>query len=288
MKYTKQIFDFAKTQVNKIYHITVAENNISSTVCVTPSNKTSDCYSVAKLFTVTAIGMLFDEGKLNTDEKITDIFSHKLSYETAQIWKDVTVHNVLTHRWGIDSGFLDIDCEDINEYINIYGERNDFLKIIFSKKPTEALGEFECYSDAAYYLLSRVVSEKVGETEYEYLRKKLFIPLGFEETAWSECPMGYSMGATGLFLRSRDMAKLGSLYLKNGVYNGDRVLSKKWCKTVLENGYELRKCSETGYAKGGMYGQCLYINPDKELVVAWLGYDENGNGEMWDFINSSI
>lgn len=280
MLYTDRILDFAREQVNKIHHITVVENDKSTTLCVTPSNKTEDCYSVSKLFTVTAIGMLFDEGKLRTDERIADIFPKRQSGESAQKWQDLTVHHVLLHRWGINRGFLDIDCEDVNEYQAIYGERNDFLKIIFSRELPEAVGEYECYSDAAYYLLSRVVTAKCGETVYEYLRKKLFNPMIFEETAWSSCPLGYSMGATGLYLRSGDMAKLGNLYVRNGMYDGSQILSEQWCKTVLENGYELRKCGKTGYAKGGMYGQYLYINPANNLTVAWLGYDERGNREM--------
>ena len=286
MKYTDRILDFASTQANRIYHISVIENGVSTSLCVTPSNKTNDCYSVSKLFTVTAIGLLYDEGKLNTNEKIADILSDTLPSTIDPKWNQITVHDVLLHRWGIDQGFLDIDCEDINYYPRIYGERNDFLKIIFSKHLPKTPGESECYSDAAYYLLSRIVSKKAGETLYEYLRKRLFLPLCFEETAWSTCPMGYPMGATGLFLRCGDMAKLGSLYLQGGLYNGNRILSKEWCETVLQAGYELRKCGGNGYAKGGMYGQRLYICPEKDLVVAWLGYDENGNQQMLEYIQN--
>ena len=286
MKYTNKILEFAKTQMNKIYHISVVENGIRSTLCVTPSNKTNDCYSVSKLFTVTAIGLLFDEGKLNINERITDIFIEQLPPAMDPKWEEVTVDDVLLHRWGINHGFLDIDCEDINEYPGIYGERNDFLKIILSRQLSQTPGEYECYSDAAYYLLSRIVTEKSLETTYEYLRKRLFNPLQFEETAWSACPLGYSMGATGLFLRSCDMVKLGSLYLKSGIYKGERILSEAWCQTVIQRGYELRKCGNTGYAKGGMYGQCLYIDPGKNFAAAWLGYDKGGNREMLEFIKS--
>lgn len=273
-RYTEQIFEFAKTQKNKIYHISVIENNICTTKCITPSNLTNDCYSVSKAFTVTALGMLYDEGKLDTDERIIDILKKDVPKSIDEKWSEITVHDVLLHRWGLYNGFLDIDCEDINTYFEKYGTRNDFLKIIFSTELKSPIGGKKCYSDAAYYLLSRVVSERSGETTYDYLRKRLFVPLSFEETAWSTCPQGYSMGATGLFLRSSDMVKLPALYMNGGILNGNKVISKEWCDIVLERGYELERFGHGGYAKGGMYGQWVCFYPAKSLAVAWLGYDE--------------
>lgn len=284
--YINKIINFAEKQSPGIYYITVVEDDVSITACVTPAGETNDCYSISKLFTVTALGMLFDEGKLDTNEKIADIFNNVFPENADEKWKDITVHMVLQHRWGIESGFLDIDVEDINSYKDVYGCRNDFLKIIFSRELKNIPGDEECYSDAAYYLLSRVVTEKSGESTYDYLRRKLFNPLGFKEAAWSCCPMGYTMGATGLFIRTSDMVKLGKLYLDKGMYRGRRLLSEEWCSTVFKNGYELRKCNSTGYGKGGMYGQMLYIDPEKNLSVAWLGHDKDDNEKMRDYLNN--
>ena len=101
----------------------------------------------------------------------------------------------------------------------------------------------------------------------------------FEETAWSCCPLGFAMGATGLFIRSADIAKLGQLYIDGGVYGGERYLSSEWCRTVLERGYELESVAPNVYAKGGMYGQIIMINTERRLSVAWLGYDTDGYSE---------
>ena len=61
-----------------IYSITVAEKGASVTKIITPANKTNNCYSVSKAFTVTALGMLYDDGLLSPDEKPVDIFKDQL------------------------------------------------------------------------------------------------------------------------------------------------------------------------------------------------------------------
>ena len=276
MSYTDKIFKYAKKLSPQMYRITVIECGKTSDLCVTPSNKTNDCYSVSKFFTVTALGMLYDSGILDLNERIIDIFKDELIENMDEKWNTVTVHMAMRHEWGIGGGFLDIDTEDINSYTKRFGTRNDFLKIILSHELPLTPGKEEVYSDAAYYLLSRVVEKKSGENLYTFLQKRLFNPLEFEETAWSCCTTGHSMGATGLFIRTTDIAKLGQLYLDKGMYGKQRIISEKWCDIVLENGYELRKCNADGYCKGGMYGQAIYIDPRRRLSVAWEGYDTVG------------
>jgi CubicO group peptidase (beta-lactamase class C family) len=230
--------------------------------------------------------MLADEGKLSTDEKIVDTLRNELIENMDIKWNDVTVDMVMRHSFGIEHGFLDIDAEDINDFEVKYGSRTDYLKNIFSAKLPKALGIESCYSDAAYYLLSRVVAKKAGIDLYDYLRGKLFNVMQFEEVAWSKCPMGYSMGATGLYIRSVDIAKLGQLYLDRGVFQGKLILSEDFCHTVLERGYELH--GDNGiYAKGGMLGQIVYIDESRKLTVAWQGVDVSGyQNKMICFLKS--
>ena len=77
-----------------------------------------DSYSVAKLFTVTALGFLYDEGKIKTDDKVTELLGGEISERVReamdQRWNEVTVHMALTHRLGLPGGFLDLDCNDAN------------------------------------------------------------------------------------------------------------------------------------------------------------------------------
>ena len=274
--YTERIFDFAAKHAEGMYRITVTENGASRSLEIAPSNQTNDCYSVSKLFTATAVGFLYDEGKISLDERIVDIFREELPAGADPRLSLVTVDMVLRHAWGIAKGFLDIDQEDVAAYETLYGTGSDFLKIALSARLPLIPGTTAVYSDAAYYLLSRIVTQKAGVELYDYLRERLFNPLRFAEAAWSKCPLGYSLGATGLFIRTGDMAKLGQLYLDHGLFQGARILSPQWCGLATERGYSLDRCNPGCYSKGGLYGQLLYIDFPHRLAVAWTGYDVTG------------
>ena len=237
-----------------------------------PANPCQNCYSVAKVFCVTAIGMLFDEKKLSTNTTIADIFADELKqYGIPQKkWEHVTIDHVLRHEIGFSKGFLDIDTEDITTY-----PTDDFLFIVLDHELTYDPGTLRVYSDAAYYLISRIVTKICGEKLDEFLMDRLFNKICCREVAWSKCPKNYPVGATGLYLRTEDVVKLGRIYLNNGLWNGERILSQEWIDLVLDRGYEFSKKGK-GYAKGGMRGQCLYINYNENIAIAWHSFDLYG------------
>lgn len=256
-----------------LFSATLIKDSVSRTVRLVLSSNCHNSYSVAKVFTVTAIGLLFDEGKLSVDERAVDILSAYFPDGYDKRWNSVTVEHLLLHRFGILHGYLDIDCEDVDSY-----GTKDYLGYALSRRLECEPGTVRTYSDAAYYILSRIVAAKSGMDLCDYRMPSLFSKLGFKEVAWSKCPMGYSMGATGLYTSSEDMAKLGQVYLDGGKYNGEQIVSKQWVDTVLERGYELRKCDPDGkenYSKGGMNGQQLYISKTGGYVLAWHSFDTN-------------
>ncbi len=275
MKDTKPLLDRlaerAKSGACTYYKITLVEKGVSQTVVVTPANGAQNSYSVAKAFTVTAIGMLVDRGLLRVEERVCDILREVLPSGIDPLWEPMTVHHLLTHSAGFAGGSLDIDAENQTD---IAGE--DYLGYLFGTGPEYAPGTERRYGDAAYYLLSRVFSAKIGEKMDDYLLRHLFFPLGFREMAWSKCPKGYPMGATGLYVYTEDLAKLGILYLNRGVYEGKRLLSAEWVDTVLREGYEFSRTPGGGYGKGGMYGQMLVFYPEQGRVLAYHSFGGEG------------
>lgn len=247
----------------------------SEALCTT--NPCQNVYSIAKAFVVTAIGLLVDRGKLSTNELLTDVLADELPATYHDVWKQTSVEMLLLHKVGLAKNFLDIDSQDATAW------GCDYLSYVLNAPIREDFdGTTPTYTDAAYYLLSRIVEKRSGMPPDDFLWKHLFHPLQFREAAWSHCPMGHAMGATGLYLRIEDLIKLGALYLNRGVYEGERILSENWVDTVFSKGYEL-KLQKNGisYGKGGMRGQMLMLLPHCHRAVAWLGC---GNNAFCDFV----
>ena len=262
-----------------IFKIAEYKDGVADFVTLVPSPECHDSYSVAKAFVVAAIGMLVDRGQLKTSDTVADIFPDEVAAvereEMRTHWKNTTVHHVLKHEAGFPGGYLDIDCQNPYDY-----KDRDFLRYCLNMTPIFAPGECPRYSDAAYYLLSRIFTKVSGELIDNFLWREMFYDLEFREMAWSKCPLGYPMGATGLYVRSVDVAKFGSIFLNGGVYNGKRYLSEDWVnKTIDDPGYELTRNADGSFSKGGMNGQNLIVYPWQNRVVAWHGFSKDGDWE---------
>lgn len=269
----KTILEKIAEKKMNIYSVAMMDSRGIQEMRVHPADLATNSYSVAKAFTVTAIGMLWDAGKIRVEDKVYDIMMDEFPAEFDEKWKEVTVEHLMTHTAGFGRGFLDIDVEDISEYSS-----DDFLQIVFSEPIVHEPGKCFVYTDAAYYLLSRIVTKISGMRLDDFLRPVLFGTLKFQEIAWSTCPKGYCMGATGLYIRTKDMVKLGFVYANEGCYLDERVVSSDWVRLVLERGYEFKPYKDTGiYSKGGMYGQMLAFVPEKHMACAWHGYETEKN-----------
>ncbi len=248
------------------------------TVQVIPANPTNNTYSVAKAFTVAAIGMCVDRGLVRVEDRFLDIMGMELPEGCDEKWRDVTVHMLLKHQIGLGHGILDIDCENASEYTT-----DDYLSIVLKQPLPGKQGVDSCYSDGAFYMLSLVVEKVTGQRLVDFMRHPLMDVMRFGELAWSCCPKGHSMGATGLYIRCNDMVKLGVLYLNHGVWKGERILSEEWCNTVLERGYEFHEAQSAPgwYCKGGMCGQMLALNPSEGFAVGWMGHGDTGMADIF-------
>jgi len=270
----------ARDSGQTVYSICVIEDGVSYSAEVDLANRCQNSYSVSKAFTVTAIGLLEDRGLLDTEDLVYPIFQDQFPEGYDKKWEKVKISDVMKHQMGIKNGFLDIDAD---LWTNWGSE--DFLYLVFSHPLEYEPGTKEIYSDAAFYLISRIVTAKCGEKLDDFLIRELLNPMDFSEYAFSKCPYGYPMGATGMYLSSADMAKLGLLYVQKGVYNGKRLLSERYVNKVLDREFEFHHVGPTeyGYFKGGMNGQGLYFNVKTGRVVAFHTF--NGpRDEIMDYV----
>lgn len=260
---------------DNIFELVLIEDGKPQMVTIHPVSPCQDCYSVTKSFIATGIGMLADRGELSLQDPIVKFFRQELPERTDDKLYRVTVENLLTQTSGHEQGFL------------FEGDRfshgPDWLGYTLSQPLKYEPGTHFTYSNATYYLLSCIIHRVTGVTAETFLRTELFTPLGIEDYAWSCCPKGETQGGTGLYLSTWDMAKLGILYLNQGVYEGKRLLSEGWVREATENqvktpeadayGYSFWPSgNEGGYSCNGANQQMVLVLPEENLVLAGHGY----------------
>ena len=127
----------------------------------------------------------------------------------------------------------------------------------------------------------------------EYLRPRLFDPLGIDQAGWQQDAAGRDLGYTGLHATTDAIARLGLLYLQRGVWNGQRLLSEEWVaeatRIQVENpnepnpdwrrGYGFQFwMARHGYRGDGAYGQFCVVLPEQDAVIATTAGTENMQG----------
>jgi len=226
-------------------------------------------HSMCKSITGMAIGFLISENKLNINDKISTFFSDQKSLFSFFKQTDVTVQNLLTMTSGID----------YNETGAISG--NDWVKRFLDSGSKFLPGTQFDYNSMNSYMLSAIVTSITGETMFDYLKPRLFEPLGIKRIFWEVCPQNITKGGWGLFMRMEDMAKLGQLYLNNGVWEGKQILPAEWVTESTKPrvatqkagtpyyGYQLwLSDSRNGaYTFNGMLGQNVFCFPDVNMII---------------------
>lgn len=272
-KFLEDFAEYIRENGGKVF--TVAEirgNELPEKIEIKENNASQNVYSISKMYTVTAIGVLWDRGLLRLDDTVVDILDDECPAGYEPYWSETTVDMLMRHMTGFPGGF-DTDVFDASAY------DPDYLKEIMLKKwvcPPETERHYE---DAGYYILSRIVNKLSGKPLLQFCWENIFLPLSFKEAAWSCCPRGHAIGATGLYIRVEDMVKLGAVYLNKGEYRGKRIVSSEWVEKVLEKGYEFKPNGiKDSYNKGGLYGQELLVIPCENRVVGWQGHTKGSDG----------
>lgn len=234
-------------------------------------NRVHMLYSMSKTFVATAVGLAWDEGILSLDEKLTDIFPDFLSSRSV---RQITLRHLLIMSTGSRFNELgSVLCQDW---------RREYLNSGLKFEPGTA---FE-YNSMNTYMLAAALQRKTGMGLVDYLRPRLFEPLGMGGYTWETCPQGIETGGWGLNLYLEDAAKLGELYRRGGAWPGEtgvrRILSQEWVAQATREqiptrggecrngyGYQVWINERQGaYQFMGAFGQYVVVFPQEEIVIA--------------------
>jgi len=233
------------------------------------SNYNKHIFSATKSFISALIGIALDKGYINNlDQKMFSFFPEYTSEITDPRVKEITIRDLLTMSAGFASSF----------------QGPGDLKSSFFQPIVTDPGTHSAYNSGESYLLSGIISKTTKMNSLEFGYEHLFKPLGIQKPEWGSGPDGYTIGGYGLHLRTRDMAKLGYLYLKNGVWDGKQIVPKEWVKEstrkqvminvgqkTIPYGYQWWIIAPNGhfaFCAIGLGGQYITVIPDLDIVIA--------------------
>lgn len=245
-------------------------------------------WSMSKSVVSVAVGMAIDEGLLTLDEKICDHFAAYLPPRPSENLLGLTVRHLLSMTTGLSNPLF--FCDGPERY-----RMKDWIGYFFNAPFTHAPGERFLYSNFNTYMLGCLIEKKSGQKLLEYLRYRLFEPIGIGNPDWTECPMGHTMAANGLYLTVDEMSRFGEFLLAGGQVNGRRLVSEEYLRQATAKQAETapdpahrQNSEEYGYGYqfwmnpdgrsyrcSGNYGQACCVFPEEDAVVTIMSLESN-------------
>ncbi len=270
------------------------ENMLTScTLCLEEKHFTRDelhyTASVTKSVTSLLVGIAVDRGYISgTDAPMVSFFPD-YDYLRTPAKDSITIHHMLSMTTGLPFDETTYPIAD---------PRNDAFQLFISEDPVAFVlrkdvvdppGSTYRYSSGTTVLLGEIIRRSTGQSVSAFAEEHLFRPLGITSYRWAGCLRApeTTSASGGLYLRPRDMAKIGQLMLQDGVWNGRRVLSSDWVRRSVKMavplfdrggpygyGYQWKLGRSGGFASfyaAGWGGQYIVVLPELNIVFVQTG-----------------
>ena len=232
--------------------------------------------SCTKSFTSALVGIAIDKGFLEgVDQKVLGLFPERTSANNSSSKKAITLELLLTMSSGLEwSEWRPYDM--LNSEIQMENSP-DWVQFVLDRPLSAEPVTRWNYNSGNSHLLSAVVQKTTGMSALAFAQTYLFKPLGISDVVWGTDPEGINFGGAGLELTPRDMARFGYLYLQNGVWDGQQVVSTEWVKASTaihiqtdvghDYGYQWWLHSFGSLGAEGYGGQRIFVAPDHQIVA---------------------
>ncbi|TET09807.1 MAG: class C beta-lactamase-related serine hydrolase, partial [Candidatus Thorarchaeota archaeon] len=189
-------------------------------------NNTHIVFSVTKSVVSCLIGIAIDQGFIdNTSQLLLDFFPDR-TISNLGVWKEaITLEDVLRMR----SGFR-WDEDNYEDYNDFFAMRNsdDWAQYVLDRPMDYEPGSTFYYNSGNSHLLATIINVTTGMTPLAFADQYLFGPLGITRRGWLTDPHGVNFGGSNLALTPRDLAKFGLLFINNGTWDGQQIVSSDW------------------------------------------------------------
>ena len=249
-------------------------------------------FSLSKSFTSCAVGFACTEGKLSLDARLVDLFRDKLpecydpKFETMRI----------RHLLSMTSGHDHCTMADMQH-------APDWERAFFRTTPVYEPGTHFCYNSGASYMLSAAVVRATKESLCDYLRPRLFEPLGIAPRLWELSPQGIETGGWGFNLTTEEIASFAQCLLDGGRRDGRQVIPAEYLAqaTSIQSdnsmndqpdwkvgyGFQFWRCRHNAFRGDGAFGQYAIAMPEQGIAIAITSGLRNMQQILdlvWDFV----
>jgi CubicO group peptidase (beta-lactamase class C family) len=245
-----------------------------------------DLRSVTKSVVGTLIGVLVQQGKLTSLERpVLDFFPERTIANPDERKRAITVQHLLDMGSGI--AWVEKVYTADESPLRMYASP-DPVGFVLDQPMADPPGEKFGYKGGDPYLLSALVNKLTGQNAFEYAKRELFAPLGITDIRWAPIDkQGVVTGESGLFLTPHDMAKLGYLYLRDGVWDGTRIVPPGWVARARSGhlATDFGKYANLWWSAPqrdvfmalGRHGQRIIVFPRLDIVAVVTGVVPDGD-----------
>jgi len=251
-------------------------------------------YSASKSVTSALIGIAIDKGFIDgVNELVLDFFPNKNISNLDPRKEFMTIEHLLTMTTGLHWPEY-YPHSDPRKITHEWRASDDWVQFVLDRLMIFAPGLVFNYNTGASYLLTAILERTTNMSTIDFANKYLFGPLSIKGAIWIVGPQGVAQGGNGLLIKPRDMAKIGYLFLKKGMWEGKRIISSSWIrssttsKIIMEYGYQWWIRPEDDlYQASGYGGQKINVFYKKELIIVFTGMNLEFNYGVY-LINSYI
>jgi Beta-lactamase len=244
--------------------------------------------SVSKTVTSAIIGIAMARGdfKAPLSTPVLHYFDESKVKNLDARKRRMSVRDLLTMTSGLDWN-EDLPYDDPANPSDLMEASDDWVQFVIDRPMKDEPGKVFAYSSGATELLAYIFLRETGADIEHYAARHLFAPLGIRHYFWKRTPLGVVDTEGGLYLRAEDLAKIGQLYMNDGRWNGQPLMTPEWIKESLIPRIDAGEGFQYGYqwwllphgepkrlawVARGMGGQRLMVFPEDQLIVvstAW-------------------
>jgi CubicO group peptidase (beta-lactamase class C family) len=245
--------------------------------------------SVSKTVTSITFGVAMQRGKFKIppDAQILRYFDGYNIANLDERKRRLTLRNLLTMQTGLE-WHEDLAYDDPKNSADVMESTHDWVRYVIDQPMVDDPGKKFVYNSGVTELLAHVFKKVTGENVDQYAAEYLFKPLGIQYF-WKHSPTGLPDTEGGLYLASRDLARLGQLFIQNGMWEGKQIVAPLWIKESItpqadvgEGGWKygfqwwLAPYGDTkdklAWTAEGFGGQQMFVVPEYNLIAVFTGW----------------